>query len=189
MAKEVGYVFQNPDHQLFARTIEEEVGFGPRVLGLETKTIRQRVKEALEAVDLEGYEKREPFALTKGERQRLAVASMLAARPGLLILDEPTTGLDYGHQRGLLEMLNRLNQRGHTILIVTHHLWAAAEYCRSCVVLKEGRVWLEGPTRSVFQQESLLKEASLVLPPIVRLSNRLDFQGLTATALAREIRT
>ena len=189
MAKEVGYVFQNPDHQLFARTVEEEVGFGPRVLGLETKTIRQRVKEALEAVDLEGYEKREPFALTKGERQRLAVASMLAARPWLLILDEPTTGLDYGHQRGLLEMLNRLNQQGHTILIVTHHLWVAAEYCRRCVVLKEGRIWLEGATRTVFQQETHLKEASLVLPPIVQLSNRLGFQGLTATALAREIRS
>ena len=187
MAKEVGYVFQNPDHQLFARTVEEEVGFGPRVLGLEAKTIRQRVKEALEAVDLNGFEKREPFALTKGERQRLAVASMLAARPWLLILDEPTTGLDYGHQRGLLEMLHRLNQQGHTILIVTHHLWVAAEYCLRCVVLKEGRVWLEGATRTVFQQEPLLKEASLVLPPIVQLSNRLDFQGLTATALAREI--
>ena len=189
MAKEVGYVFQNPDHQLFARTVEEEVGFGPRMLGLEAKTIQQRVKEALEAVDLDGFEKREPFALTKGERQRLAVASMLAARPWLLILDEPTTGLDYGHQRGLLEMLNRLNQQGHTLLIVTHHLWVAAEYCRRCVVLKEGRVWLEGATRTVFQQEPLLKEASLVLPPIVQLSNRLDFQGLTATALAREIRS
>ena len=114
---------------------------------------------------------------------------MLAARPWLLILDEPTTGLDYGHQRGLLEMLNRLNQQGHTILVVTHHLWVAAEYCRRCVVLKEGRIWLEGATRTVFQQETHLKEASLVLPPIVQLSNRLGFQGLTATALAREIRS
>jgi energy-coupling factor transport system ATP-binding protein len=188
MAQEVGYVFQNPDHQLFARTVEEEVGFGPRVLGLQTGTIRQRVREALEAVDLQGYEKKEPFALTKGERQRLAVASMLASRPGLLILDEPTTGLDYGHQRGLLEMLNRLNHQGHTIVIVTHHLWVAAEYCRRCLVLKEGRVWLDGATRSVLQKEALLKEASLVLPPIVQLSNRFDFQGLTATALAGEIR-
>ncbi len=188
MAKEVGYVFQNPDHQLFARTVAEEVGFGPRVLGLESKALQQRVKEALEAVGLEGYDQREPFALTKGERQRLAVASMLAARPWLLILDEPTTGLDNGHQRGMLDMLNRLNQQGHTILIVTHHLWVAAEYCRRCVVLKEGKVWVEGATRSVFQQESLLKEASLVLPPIMRLSNRLNYQGLTAAALAREIR-
>ena len=130
---------------------------------------------------------REPFALTKGERQRLAVASMLAARPWLLILDEPTTGLDYGHQRGLLEMLNRLNQQGHTILIVTHHLWVAVEYCRRCVVLKEGRIWLEGATRTVFRQETHLKEASLVPPPIVQLSNRLDLQGLIPTTLAREI--
>jgi len=189
MAKEVGLVFQNPDHQLFARTVEEEVGFGPRMLGLEAKTIRRRVQESLGAVALAGYEKREPFALTKGERQRLAVASMLAARPWLLILDEPTTGLDQGHQRGLLEMLNRLNRQGHTVLIVTHHLWVAAEYCRRCVVLKEGSVWLEGPTRSVFEKEALLKESSLVLPPIVRLSNRLNLGGLTATALAREIRS
>ena len=189
MAKEVGYVFQNPDHQLFARTVEEEVGFGPRVLGLETKTIRQRVKEALEAVDLEGYEKREPFALTKGERQRLAVASMLAARPWLLILDEPTTGLDYGHQRGLLEMLNRLKPTG------PHHPDRYPPPLGGRRILPA----LCGPERgeglagrghaNLFQQEPHLKEASLVLPPIVQLSNRLGFQGLTASALAREIKS
>ena len=188
MAREVGVVFQNPDHQLFSRTVQDEVAFGPRVLGLEPKTIAQRVGEALEAVGLEGYEKQEPFALTKGERQRLAVASILAARPGVLILDEPTTGLDYGHQRGLLEMLTRLNRQGHTIVIITHHLWVAAEYCRRCVVLKAGRVWLEGATRTVFEQEPLLAEAALIVPPLVRLSNRLGFQGLTVPDLAREIR-
>ena len=108
--------------------------------------------------------------------------------PRLLILDEPTTGLDYGHQRGLLEMLKRLNQQGHTIVIVTHHLWAAAEYCRRCLVLKEGRVWLEGATRTVFEQEPLLREASLVLPPIIQLSNRLGSRGLTVPELAGELR-
>ena len=187
MARQVGYVFQNPDHQLFARTVEEEVAFGPTVQGERAETVRKRVQESLEAVDLFGFEKREPFGLTRGERQRVAVASMLAARPALLVLDEPTTGLDYGHQRGLLEMLKRLNDRGYTILIITHHLWVAAEFCRRCLVLQDGRILEDGPVREVFREETRLAEAALIVPPIVRLSNRLGTRGMTVGDLRAEL--
>jgi energy-coupling factor transport system ATP-binding protein len=187
MARQVGYVFQNPDHQLFARTVAEEVGFGPKIQGADSGTVQERVREALEAVGLAGSERREPFALTRGERQRVAVASMLAARPALLVLDEPTTGLDYGHQRSLLEMLQRLNNRGHTILVITHHLWVAAEFCRRCVVLRSGRVLEDGPARQVLGREARLAEAALRVPPLVALSNRLGTRGLTVSDLQREL--
>ncbi len=154
LAQEVGYIFQNPDHQIFARTVEEEVGFGLKVLGMDSKTIRQRMAEALEVVELQGYEKQLPFTLTKGERQRVAVASVLAVQPKVIILDEPTTGLDYIHQRRMMDLLRRLNQRGHTIIIITHSMWVAAEYAHRTVVLKEGAIILDGPSRYVFAQES-----------------------------------
>ena len=138
IARLVGYVFQNPDHQIFSKTVYEEVGFGLRMLGESPKTIQDRVSEVLEVVGLQGYEHKIPFALTKGERQRLAVASVLAVRPQVVVLDEPTTGLDVRQQRDLMEMLKRLNQKGHTVIIITHSMDVAAEYANRVVVLKEG---------------------------------------------------
>ena len=185
----VGYVFQNPDHQIFARTVAEEVGFGLRMQGEPLKTIEKRVAEALEVVGLQGYEQKVPFALTKGERQRVAVASVLAAQPQVIILDEPTTGLDYRHQRNMMEMLKRLNQYGHTIIIITHSMWVAAEYADRTIVMKEGRILSDGPTRSVFADESRLAEASLCAPSLVRLSNWLGTEALTVQQMVKELQT
>ena len=187
LAQEVGYIFQNPDHQIFARTVEEEVGFGLKVLGMDSKTIQQRMAEALEVVELQGYEKQLPFTLTKGERQRVAVASVLAVQPKVIILDEPTTGLDYNHQRRMMDLLRRLNQRGHTIIIITHSMWVAAEYAHRTVVLKEGAIILDGPSRYVFAQESRLAGASLAPPPLVQISNRLGLQALTLEQMVQEL--
>ena len=187
LAQEVGYIFQNPDHQIFAKTVEEEVGFGLKVLGMDSRTIQQRMAEALEVVELQGYEKQLPFTLTKGERQRVAVASVLAVQPKVIILDEPTTGLDYLHQRRMMDLLRRLNQRGHTIIIITHSMWVAAEYAHRTVVLKEGAIILDGPTRHVFAQESKLAGASLAPPPLVQISNRLGFQALTLEQMVQEL--
>ena len=188
LAQKVGYIFQNPDHQIFARTVEEEIGFGLKVLGLDPKTIRQRVAAALEVVELFGYEKQIPFTLTKGERQRVAVASVLAVQPQVIILDEPTTGLDYKHQRRMMDLLKELNQKGHTIIIITHSMWVAAEYAARTLVLKEGAIILDGPTRRVFADESTLAGASLSPPPLVQLSNRLGLQGLTLEQMVRELK-
>jgi energy-coupling factor transport system ATP-binding protein len=187
LAQTVGYVFQNPDHQIFARTVEEEVGFGLKVLGLDPRTIKKRVNEVLEVVGLEGYEKKLPFTLTKGERQRVAVASVLAAQPQVLILDEPTTGLDYEHQKSIMELLKTLNQKGHTILIITHSMWVAAEYARRTVLMKDGAILLDGPTRRVFAQEAKLSEAALTPPPLVSLSNALGLEALTLEQMVTEL--
>ncbi len=188
LARLVGYVFQNPDHQIFARTVREEVAFGPKWLGQPPRDIEPLVTEALEVVGLQGYEEQGPFTLTKGERQRIAVASVLAAQPQVLILDEPTTGLDYRQQRSMMEMLRRMNRNGHTVIIITHSMWAATEYADRTIVLKEGRVLSDGPTRAVFANEVLLEDASLRPPSLVRLSNWLGAQALTGDELVKELK-
>lgn len=187
LARLVGYVFQNPDHQIFSPTVREEVGFGLRVMGEEAAKINLHVEEALAATGLEGYEERSPFLLTKGERQRVAVASILAAKPEVLILDEPTTGLDYRHQRDTMEMLKRLNTLGHTIIVITHTIWIAENYADRTIVMKEGRILADGPTRLVFRDETRLQEASLSPSPLVRLSNHLGMNALTLKDLVEEL--
>jgi energy-coupling factor transport system ATP-binding protein len=188
LARLVGYVFQNPDHQIFARTVRDEVGFGLKVLGENHKKTEMRVAEALEIVGLKGYEEMVPFTLTKGERQRIAVASILATQPKVIILDEPTTGLDDQHQRNMMEMLKRLNQSGHTIIIITHSMWVAIEYTDRTILLKDGCVLSDGPTRAVFADEVRLAEASLRPPSIVRLSNWLGTKALTVEQMIKELK-
>jgi len=187
LARRVGYVFQNPDHQIFARTVKEEVGFSLKMLGEDPQTIEKRVAEALEVVGLHGYEGKVPFTLTKGERQRVAVASVLSARPQVIILDEPTTGLDYDHQRNMMEMLKDLNRSGHTVIIITHSMWVAAEYTKRTIVLKDGCIISDGPTRLVFADEAQLARASLRPSPLVQLSNWLGTQALTVDQMVREL--
>ena len=177
LARTVGYVFQNPDHQIFAPTVREEVSFGPRNIGLSGQEIESSVGEALEAVDLLGYEDEDPFSLTKGERQRVAVASILAQRPALIILDEPTTGLDGPQQRRMMDLLARLNAEGHTVLIITHSMWAAASYAHRVVLLDEGLVLADGPARELFGRPDLLAQASLRAPEIVPIGR--EFAGET----------
>jgi energy-coupling factor transport system ATP-binding protein len=169
----VGYVFQNPDHQIFAETVFEEVAFGPRNHGVPAEQTRARVTEALAAVGMTGRETDDPFVLTKGERQRVAVASVLATQPQLIVLDEPTTGLDYREQRQMMDLVRRLNERGHTIVCVTHSMWVAAEYAHRVVVMKDGRVWMDGTAREVFAREGDLAAARLRPAQMVRVTNRL----------------
>jgi energy-coupling factor transport system ATP-binding protein len=117
--------------------------------------------------------------MTKGERQRVAVASVLATRPRALVLDEPTTGLDSRERRSMMEMVRRLNEAGHTILCVTHHMETVAEYAHRTIVLQNGRIVHDGPTREVLSREEELTERGLCPPPIVQLGRRLGFPLLT----------
>lgn len=173
LGKKVGYVFQNPDHQIFSDTVFEEVAYSLKLRGADEDLIKQRVAEALEAVGLVGFEKEDPFALTKSGRQRVAVAAVLAAKPDVLILDEPTTGLDYAEQRSMMELVKHLNQEGSTIIFVTHHMWVVAEYAHRVYVVKDGLIMLEGTPREVFAHEEELNNAFLRPPHLVSLSNRL----------------
>lgn len=187
LARLIGYVFQNPDNQIFASTVKEEVGFGLKVLGENAKVIEKNVAEALAVTGLEGYENMSPFVLSKGVRQRVAVASVLSVKPEAIILDEPTTGLDYQHQRGSLDMLKRLNKKGHTVVIITHSMWIAEEYADRCIVMKDGEIISDGKTRAVFADEDCLVRASLVPSPIVRLSNRLGTKAMNVDDMVKEL--
>ncbi len=185
LGQRVGYVFQNPDHQIFSDTVFDEVAFGPKVRGFEEDDIKERVTEALAAVGLEGREEEDPFGLTKGERQRVAVASVLAVRPEVLILDEPTTGLDYSEQRNMMDLVRRLNEAGSTIVVVTHTMWVVAEYAHRVVAMKDGGTALSGTVREVFSREEELRDAALRPPHIVSLGNSLGHTVLSVEEMMR----
>ena len=185
LGQTVGYVFQNPDHQIFSDTVFDEVAFGPKIRGMEEDEIKERVEEALAAVRLEGRGDEDPFGLTKGERQRVAVASVLAVRPEVLILDEPTTGLDYAEQRSMMDLVKSLNEAGSTIIVVTHTMWVVAEYAHRAVVIREGRVALQGTVREVFAEEDELRDASLRPPHIVSLGNALGYPVLSVEEMLK----
>jgi energy-coupling factor transport system ATP-binding protein len=176
----VGMVFQNPDYQLFAEQVREEVAFGPRQLGLAEEEVTRRVEEALTQVHLLHRAGEDPFSLTKGQRQRLAVASVLALTPKVIILDEPTTGLDHREQQDMLDLVRELHAQGHTILMVTHSMWAAANYAQRLVVLKDGRIILDGPVREVLAREETLASCRLQPPAVTRLGLRLGFVAANA---------
>lgn len=178
-AHEIGYVFQNPDHQIFAATVEEEVAFGPRNFGLDPEEVARRTDEVLHAVNLDHARDRDPFMLSKGERQRLAVASILALRPRLLILDEPTTGLDYREQRRMMALVTELNRNGIAIVIITHTPWLVAAYARRVVLLRKGTVRFDGAVRDFFAQHDLLRAAAFRPPEITVLARRFGLSALT----------
>jgi len=183
LSQKVGYVFQNPDHQLFAETVYDEVAFPLRLRRLDERTIQYAVTEALEAVGLAGYERADPFTLTKSGRQRVALASVLATKPEILILDEPTTGLDYHEQRSMMNLVQRLNENGSTIIFVTHHMWVAAEYAHRIYVVKDGQLIAHGTAREVFAREGELLAAGLRPPLHVSFANRLGKTLLTVDEL------
>lgn len=176
----VGYVFQNPDHQLFNNTVYKEIAYGPRNIGLEEKEVDQRVNEAARVCGIEeGLLNVHPFFLTKGLRQRVAIASILAMRPRTIIVDEPTTGQDL---RQSLEVMNFLRdlweQEGHTIIIITHEMPIVAQFAQRVVVLAKGRVLLDGPTRQVFSEPELLAQTFVKPPQITRLAQALSGFGI-----------
>jgi energy-coupling factor transport system ATP-binding protein len=179
LGQSVGYVFQNPDHQIFSDTVADEVAFGPKIRGMEEDEIKERVEEALVAVGLEGRGGEDPFGLTKGERQRVAVASVLSVRPDVLILDEPTTGLDYAEQRSMMDLVKSLNEAGSTIIAVTHTMWVVAEYAHRAAVVRDGEISLQGTVREVFAEEDELRDAALRPPHIVALGNALGYPVLS----------
>jgi len=178
-AREVAYVFQNPDHQIFAATVEDEVAFGPRNFGLADDEIARRCDEALEAVGLQNERGSDPFLLSKGERQRLAVASVLVLRPRMLILDEPTTGLDHREQVRMMALVQGLNRAGIAIAIITHTPWLVAEYARRVVLLRKGAKIFDGGVREFFIQDELLRSSSFRAPEITELSRRFGTLALT----------
>jgi energy-coupling factor transport system ATP-binding protein len=188
IGKKIGYVFQNPDHQIFAQTVYDEVAFGLKIRGMSGKEIRVRVDEVLKNVGLEGCADEDPFSMTKGKRQCVAVASILAAKPDVLILDEPTTGLDFRELREVMELIETLSRRGITIIIITHSMWVAAQYAHRTVVFEEGTMVADGATRDIFSREDLLRAHHLRPPQIVRMSSRIGYTFLSVAEMEHCIR-
>jgi energy-coupling factor transport system ATP-binding protein len=187
LAQRVGFVFQDPDHQLFASTVVDEVAFGPRNVGLDEPAVAERVAEALAAVGLESRTA-DPFLLDKGARQRLAVASVLALRPDVLVLDEPMTGLDHAEQQRMLTLLRALHQRGQTILMITHTPWVIAEYAERVVLLAAGRVRYDGAVRPFFADAALVTAAAFHAPEVTRLGAAFGQTPLTVEELVGLLR-
>ena len=187
VAREVGYVFQNPDHQLFAATVADEVAFGPRNFGLAGAALTARVDETLAAVGLAEERDEDPFLLRKGERQRLAVATVLAMAPRVLILDEPTTGLDYPQQRVMLELLARLHAGGTTVIVITHSPWVVVEYAERALLMRGGRLVFDGALDALLADEALLRAAAFEAPPAARVARALGIPARTVDDLARAL--
>jgi len=183
---QVGYVFQNPDHQLFNNTVHKEIAYGPRNIGLGHEEVEARVEEAARVcgVKPELFEEH-PFFLTKGLRQRVSIASILAMRPRVIIVDEPTTGQDRRQSVEVMNFLRDLWERGgHTVIIVTHEMPIVSEYARRCVVLSRGQVLLDGPTREVFARPDALAQAQVKPPQITRLAQALGDHGVRGDVLS-----
>jgi energy-coupling factor transport system ATP-binding protein len=174
LARDVGYVFQNPDHQIFCETVETEVSFGPNNLGLEEAHVMRRVQEALAAVGLLEYRDVNPKQLSKGQRQRLAVASVLSMNPSILIVDEPTTGQDYRDSIEMLNLVKRLNDDGCTILFITHDMQLIAKYAQRVIVFHDGKILLHKSTREAFSETEILKQTFLSPPSITLLAQRFN---------------
>ncbi len=173
LARSVGYAFQNPDHQIFNPTVREEVAFGPRNLGLGPADVEAAVQEALSAVHLLEPLDDDPADLSKGQRQRLAVASVLAMRPQLVVIDEPTTGQDWREGRAMMALARELNQAGRTVLFITHDMELVAEFAQRVLVFGEGRLLLDGTPRHVFGRPDVLRQSGLQPPQLARLAQAL----------------
>jgi energy-coupling factor transporter ATP-binding protein EcfA2 len=173
LARSVGYVFQNPDHQIFAETVRDEITFGPRNLGFSKEQIETITKQVLADMDLAGYEEEMPFQLSRGQRQRLAVASVLAMEPSILIVDEPTTGQDWKESMTLMELVKGLNDKGHTCIVTTHNMNLVSLFARRVVVMWRGEILLDGPTQDVFREVKQLAQAGIKPPEVYELTRAL----------------
>ncbi|MDW8043539.1 MAG: energy-coupling factor transporter ATPase [Nitrososphaerota archaeon] len=172
-AKDVGYIFQNPDYQIFSQTVYEELAYGLRARGLSEAEVDRRVREVAEMMGITRLLNEDPFFLQKGERQRVAVASILALNPRVVILDEPTTGLSPGETRALMNTVLNLNRAGTTVITITHEMWVVAEYCTRTVMMADGRIVLDAPTRVAFSNAELLAQHDIFPPETCELSRRV----------------
>ena len=185
LCRHVGYVFQNPDEQLFCTSVQEELKFGPTNIGADPHVTSQRVEEILGDIGLTKYREVWPKYLTKGERQRLALASVVAMDPDVLIVDEPTTGLDWVESLQILDYLERLrDEHKKTIIIITHDMNIVSLYAKRVVVMARGRVVGDGTPREIFSQPDLMELACLRRPPIADLSQALWGEVLLTPAEA-----
>ncbi len=184
----IGLVFQHPEDQLFEESVEAELAFAPKNFGVDGDELNRRIDDAMRQVGLpEEYKSMSPLKLSGGERRRVAIASILSMAPDVLILDEPTAGLDAQSKRKLLETIRRLNEGGTTIIMVTHDMDDAARLARRLIVMHNGRVLIDDAPRGVFRRTELLKEAGLAQPTAMTILARLKQAGVDVSTDALTI--
>ncbi len=174
LSKTIGYVFQNPDHQIFSATVEKELEFGLKNAGFKGKEVKERVNHILRYTGLDRYRNVHPFSLGKGERQMIAVASILVLKPKLLIIDEPTTGSDWVGIQTMMVLIRKLHSGGTTIIMISHDMDLVAQYAKRIIVLKDGGIILDGNPQDVFSNEEILLDSAIVPPQLCRLSTQLS---------------
>lgn len=176
----VGMVFQYPEHQLFDDTVEKDVRFGPKNLGLSAEEQTARAKQAIELVGLnyEEIAERSPFELSGGQKRRVALAGVLAMQPQILVLDEPTAGLDPVGKRDIMELILRVKSECPTVVMISHNMDEISEYCNKIAVLNKGRVLGVFTPRELFGSEELLKQADVHLPIVTEIAVRLKERGV-----------
>ncbi len=193
LARQVGYCYQNPDHQIFAPTVEKEVRFGPDNLGLPEAEAAVLADRALELVGLAAVREMNPFVLGRGQRQLLAVASIIAMDPPALVVDEPTTGMDLAGAQRIMRLLASWAADGRTIIVITHDMDVVAEFIPRAVVMAHGQVLADGDTQDVLRRDDVLLEARLLAPAAITLSDQLSHLGVgrcgTVTAVAERLTT
>lgn len=173
-----GMVFQNPDNQLVATIVEEDVAFGPENLGVPPEEIRKRVYDALEKVGMSEYKKHAPHLLSGGQKQRVAIAGILAIQPKCIIFDEPTAMLDPSGRREVMENIKELNKKhGITVILITHYMDEAAQADR-VVVMDKGKVIMEGIPRDIFSEVETMKKIGLDVPQVTELAYELRKEGI-----------
>ncbi len=191
LARKVGYVFQNPDHQLFCETVEKEIAFALKNFGFDEELIKKRVDWALNLLGLTQYRESSPFMLSGGERKRLALASVLAWDPEVVILDEPTIGQDYAQKEKLRQFILQLRAQGKTIVIVTHDVEFVADCSPRVVLMANGRIVADGKAEEILTNPKLLAEASVVPPQVTQIFMELEHLGFPRNVVdlyeAREI--
>ena len=176
--KTAGMVFQNPDNQLVATIVEEDVAFGPENLGVESKEIRARVDEALKKVGMYEYRRHAPHLLSGGQKQRIAIAGILAMQPECIIFDEPTAMLDPSGRKEVMNTIREINKNlGITIVLITHYMDEAAQGDR-VIVMEQGKIVLEGNPREVFSKVKTMKEIGLDVPQVTELAYELQKEGI-----------
>ncbi|MCK4636401.1 MAG: ATP-binding cassette domain-containing protein [Methanomicrobia archaeon] len=185
MASTVGYCFQNPDDQIFKDKVKDELAFGPKNVGLSEEEIEKMVEMAAHRMEISDFLDVDPFTLSLGERTRVAVASVVAMNPEILIVDEPTTGQDYLRGDEIMRLVKEFNDRGATCIVITHDMQLCAKWVDRLIVTKEGRIFLDGTTREVFSQGEALETTNLHPPPITRLGQKLK-QWLPENVLSVE---
>jgi energy-coupling factor transport system ATP-binding protein len=177
LSRNVGFVFQNPDHQLFSETVEDEIAFALKNFGFAADVIESRVTWALNLLSLTQYRKTSPFLLSGGERKRVALASVLAWDPKTLILDEPTIGQDHEQKEILRQFILQMQTQGKTVVIVTHDVEFVAESNPRVILMKEGKIVADGVGKDILTDPAMLELASIVLPQIAQIFTKLSHLG------------